>query len=162
MELSVWLTIQQSWIKPTTPEKDCDETQRKAHIANYKPLNVIFYVIIQTEFRRFCSLTMAKEAWDLLEVTHEGTSAVKKSKLQMLTTKLEEIRMEEDEQFIDFYTKLQDLVNSKESLGDPLKSEVLVRKILKSLPERFSSKVTAIEKNKYIGKLVVEELVGSL
>lgn len=60
----------------------------------------------QNKFRRICSLTLAKEDWDLLEVTHEGTSVVKKSKLQMLTTKFEELRMEEDEQFIDFYTKL--------------------------------------------------------
>lgn len=36
----------------------------------------------------------------------------------MLTTKSEELRMKEDEQFIDFYTKLQDLVNFKAGLGD--------------------------------------------
>lgn len=60
----------------------------------------------QDEFRRICNLTTAKEAWDLLQVTHEGTNAVKKSKLQMFTTKFEELKMEEDEQFIDFYTKL--------------------------------------------------------
>ena len=48
--------------------------------------------------------------------------------------------MEEDEQFIDFYTKLQDLVNSKAGLEDPLKSEAIVRKILRSLPGRFRSK----------------------
>ena len=105
---------------------------------------------------------MAKEAWDLLEITHKGTSIVKKSKLQMLTTKFEELRMDEDEQFIDFYTKLQDLVNFKASLGDPLKSEVIVRKILRSLLEKFRPKVTAIEESKDIDKLVVEELICSL
>lgn len=52
---------------------------------------------------------------------------VKKLKLQMLTTKFKEVRMEEDKHFINFYTKLQDLVNSKASLGDPLKSEAIVR-----------------------------------
>ncbi len=63
---------------------------------------------------------MAKDAWELLEVTHEGTSAVKKSKLQMLTSRFEELKMEEDEQFIDFYTKLQDIVNGKAGLGKPI------------------------------------------
>lgn len=48
----------------------------------------------------------------------------------MLTTKFEEIRMEEDEQFIDFYTKLKDLMNSKAGLGDPLKSKVIVERYL--------------------------------
>lgn len=131
-------------------------------MANYKALIAIFCVVSQTEFRRIYSLTVSKEAWDLLEVTHEGTSAVKKSKLQMLTTRFEELKMEEDKQFIEFYTKLQDLVNSKSSLGDPLKSEAIVRKIFRLLLERFRSKVTAIEENKDIDKLVVEELVGSL
>lgn len=105
---------------------------------------------------------MTKEAWDLLEVTHEGTSAVKKSKLQRLITKFEELMMEKDEHFIDFYTKLQDLGNSKASLGDPLKLEAIVRKILRLLPKRFRSKVTAVEESKDINKLVIEELVGSL
>lgn len=80
----------------------------------------------------------------------------------MLTIKFEELRMEEDEQFIDFYTKLQDLVNYKAGLRDPLKSEAIVRKILRLLPKRFRSKVTAIEESKDIDKLVVEELIGTL
>lgn len=80
----------------------------------------------------------------------------------MQTTKFEKLRMKEDGQFIDFYTKLQDLVSSKLGLGDPLKSEAVVKKILRSLPERFRPKVTTIKESKYIDKLVVEELVGFL
>lgn len=80
----------------------------------------------------------------------------------MLTTKFEELRIEEDEYFINFYTKLQNLVNSRAGLGDPLKSDVIVKKILRSLPERFRPQVTTIEKRKYIDTIVVEELVGSL
>ncbi|KAL6324570.1 hypothetical protein AAG906_013382 [Vitis piasezkii] len=37
--------------------------------------------------------TLAKEAWDILQVTHEGTNAVKVSKLQMLTSRFETIRL---------------------------------------------------------------------
>lgn len=105
---------------------------------------------------------MAKEAWDLLKVTHEGTSTVKQLKLQMLTTKFEKLKMEEDEQFIDFCTKLQDLVNSKAGLGDPLKLEAIVRKILGSLTKRFRPNVTSIKESKGINTLVVEEPMGSL
>lgn len=72
----------------------------------------------QDEFRRICNLTIAKEARDLLQVTHEGTNVIKKSKLQMLTTKFAELRMEDDEKFIDFYTKLQDIVNYRAALGN--------------------------------------------
>ncbi|KAB1205066.1 hypothetical protein CJ030_MR7G016710 [Morella rubra] len=54
------------------------------------------------------------EAWEILETTHEGTKTVKNSKLQMLTTKFEEIRMKEDETFDEFYAKLNDIdINSE-------------------------------------------------
>lgn len=80
MDLSVWLSIQQGWKRPITPEESWGKTQKKAHTTNYKALNAIFCAVSQNEFRRICSLTVAKEAWDLLKVTHEGTSVVKKIK----------------------------------------------------------------------------------
>ena len=39
------------------------------------------------EFHKIENWKCAKEAWDILQVTHEGTSPVKISKLQMLTSK---------------------------------------------------------------------------
>ena len=42
----------------------------------------------------------------------EGTKAIKDSKLQRLTTSFEEIKMEEDESFDEFYAKFKDIVNS--------------------------------------------------
>lgn len=46
------------------------------------------------------------------------SNPVKKSKHQK---RFEELRMGEDEQFIYFYTKLQDLVNFRTGLRGPLK-----------------------------------------
>ena len=48
----------------------------------------------------------------------ESTKAVKNSKLQRFTTSFEEIRMEEDESFNEFYAKLKDIVNSAFNLGE--------------------------------------------
>ena len=69
------------------------------------------------EFKKFSSTDNAKEAWTILQNTSEGTKAVKKSKLQRLTTSFEEIRMDEDESFDEFYAKLKDIVNSTLNLG---------------------------------------------
>ncbi|XP_038722028.1 uncharacterized protein LOC120014180 [Tripterygium wilfordii] len=69
--------------------------------------------------------------------------------------------MEENEVFDDFYAKLSNIVNTSFTLGEPIKSSK-VRKILRSLPKRFTMKVTAIEESKDIDKIKVEELVGSL
>ena len=70
--------------------------------------------------------------------------------------------MEEDESFDEFYTKLKDIVNSASNLGETIPEPKIVRKVLRSLPERFHAKITAIEESKDIDKIPLTELVGNL
>ena len=84
------------------------------------------------------------------------------SKLQRLTTSFEEIKMEEDESFNEFYVKLKDIVNSAFNLGETIPKPKIVRKVLRSLPERFHAKSTAIEESKDINKNPLTELVRNL
>jgi len=83
---------------------------------NSKGLNAIFMAVSLEEFKRISLCEIAKDVWEILEVTHQGTKAVKKSKLQMLTSKFEEIRMKDDETFEEFYAQLNDIVNSSFNL----------------------------------------------
>ena len=46
---------------------------------------------------------VAKDAWEILRTAHEGTSKVKSSRIQLLTTKFEGLRMQEDETIHDYY-----------------------------------------------------------
>ena len=87
-----------------------------------------------------------------LETTYEGTKAVKIVKLQRLTSSFEEIRMEQDETFYEFYIKLKDIVNSAFNLGESIAKSKNFRKILWSLPERFHAKITIIEEVKDIAQ----------
>ena len=82
--------------------------------------------------------------------TNEGTKAIKTVKLQRLISSFEEIRIEEDETFDEFYAKLKDVVNSAFNLGESIAKSKIVRKICRSLLERFHAKITAIEKVKDI------------
>ena len=52
----------------------------------------------------------AKEAWTILKTTYEGTKKVKDTKLQMLTTRFEEVKMSDDESFESFYGRLNEIV----------------------------------------------------
>ena len=70
--------------------------------------------------------------------------------------------MEEDESFNEFYVKLKDIVNSAFNLGETILEPKVVRKVLRSLPERFHTKITTIEESKDIGKIPLIELVGNL
>ena len=70
--------------------------------------------------------------------------------------------MEEDESFDEFYTKLKDIVNSAFNFGETIPEPKVVRKVLRSLPERFYAKITVIEESKDIDSIPLTELVSNL
>ena len=70
--------------------------------------------------------------------------------------------MEKDETFDEFYAKLMDIVNSVFNLGESIAESKIMRKILRSLPERVHAKIIAIEEVKDIDQLPLTELVGNL
>lgn len=65
-----------------------------------------------------------------------------------MTSSFEEIRMEEDETFDEFYAKLKDVVNSSFNLGEKIPEPKIVRKVLRFLLESFHTKTTTIEESK--------------
>ena len=87
---------------------------------------------------------------------------MKDTKLQMLTTHIEELKMSEDESFDSFYGKLNEVVIEKFNLGEKMEDSKIVRKILRSLLESFQAKITAIEESKDLDEIKIQELIGSL
>ena len=112
-------------------------------------------MVTNEEFKKISWIETAKEV-----TTYERTKAIKDFKLQRLTTSFEEIKMEEDELFDEFYAKLKDIVNLAFNLGEQILEPKIVRKVLRSLPERFHAKITAIEESKDIDKIPLTELIG--
>ena len=159
---SVWDAVDIGWTKPKEAKSTWDKAALATSNANSKALNAIFYGVSPDEFHRISHITVAKEEWEILETTYEGTKKEKDTKLQMLTTQFEELKMSEDESFDSFYSKLNEVVVSKFNLGEKTEDSKIVRKILRSLPESFRAKVTAIKESKDLDDIKVQELVGSL
>ena len=114
----MWQAVEIGWTKPTEAPVDWDDAKIKAANFNSRALNALFSAVPNEEFKKISLTETAKEAWTIFQTTYEGTKAVKNSKLQRLTTSFEEIKMEEDESFDEFYSKLKDIVNSAFNLGD--------------------------------------------
>ena len=146
----VWQAIEVGQIKPKEAPVDWDDATIIAANFNSRALNALFCGVTNEEFKRISSIEVAKEAQTILETTYEGTKAVKTVKLQRLTNSFEEIRMEHDETFDEFYAKIKDIVNSAFNFGESIAESKIARKILKSLPERFHAKITVIEEAKDI------------
>ena len=150
LDEKVWQTVEIGWTKPKEALANWDDAKIKVTNFNSRALNALFSVVTNEEFKKISSTETAKEAWAILQTTYEGTKAVKDSKHQRLTTSFEEIKREEDESFDEFYAKLKGIVNSAFNLGEIIPEPKIVRKVLKSLLERFHAKINAIEESKDI------------
>jgi hypothetical protein len=78
-------------------------TEDTLALGNNKVLNALFNAVDKNMFRLIKQCTVAKEAWEILNTTHEGTSKVKSSRLQLLHSKFENLRMKEEEAIYDFH-----------------------------------------------------------
>ena len=159
---TVWDVVEAGWTRLEAAKSTWDKAALAAANANSIALNAIFCGISLDEFNRISHITVAKEAWEILETTYEGTKKVKDTKLQMLATRFEELKISEHESFDSFYSKLNELVVSKFNLGEKTEDSKIVRKILRSLPEKFRAKVTAIEESKDLDDINVQKLISSL
>ena len=152
MDSKTWKAIIKGWEHPVVKDKDGKETLKpeenwtkeedETALGNSKALNALFNGVDKNIFRLINTCTVAKDAWEILKTTHEGTSKVKMSRLQLLTTKFENLKMLEDESIHDFHMNVLAIANAFSALGEKISEEKMVRKILRSLPKRFDMKVT--------------------
>ena len=149
-------------MKPKEALANWDEAKIKDANFNNRALNTLFSVVTNEEVKKISSTKTTKEAWTIVQTTYEGTKVVKDSKLQRLTTSFEEIKLEEDEMVDKLYAKLKDILNSTFNLGDHIPEPKIMRKVLRSLPERFHAKITVIEESKDIDTIPLTKLIGNL
>lgn len=110
-------------------------------------------------FRLINTCLVAKEALENLKTAHEGTSKVHMSRRQLLATKVENFRMNEEESIYEFHIILHDISNTSFALGEKISEEKLARKILRSLPKRYDMKVIAIEEARDLSSIKFDELI---
>ena len=127
---TVWDAVDVGWTRLEAAKSTWDKATLATANTNSKALNAIFCDVCPNEFYRISHITIAKEAWQILEIMYEGTKKVKDTKLQMLTSQFEELKMSEDESFDSFYCKLNEVVIGKFNLSEKTKDSKIVRKIL--------------------------------
>ncbi|XP_070004501.1 uncharacterized protein [Nicotiana sylvestris] len=99
---------------------------------------------------------------EALQTTHEGTTQVKQSKIDMLTTEYKLFRMKDDEFIQDMHTRFTSIINELYSLGETIPRNKLLRKILSILPSSWESKGNAITEAKDLHELTIDKLVGNM
>ncbi|XP_070028996.1 uncharacterized protein [Nicotiana sylvestris] len=142
--------------------KEYSDIERKSVEKNYRAKEILACGIGPNEYNRILACDSSKEIWEALQTAHEGTTQVKQSKIDMLTTKYELYRMKYDESIQDIHTRFVSIINELHSLKDVIPRNKLVRKILSVLPGSWESKVNPITEAKDLQTLTMDELIGIL
>ena len=66
---TVWDAVEAGWTTLEAAKSTWDKAALAAANVNSKALNAIFYGVSLDEFHRISHITIAKEAWEILETT---------------------------------------------------------------------------------------------
>lgn len=142
IDLNIWEVIKISPYIPTMivgnatiekSRKQWDEKERRRIQYNLKAKNIITSALGMNEYFRVSNYRNAKEIWNTLQVTHEGTTDVKRSRINTLTHEYELFRMNQNETIQDMQKRYTHIVNYHASLGKIFPNEDLINKVFKCL-----------------------------
>ncbi|XP_019241810.1 PREDICTED: uncharacterized protein LOC109221826 [Nicotiana attenuata] len=135
--------------------------QLEAVQINHKASNLLHNAISGEEHEKISSCDTANEMWDKLEVTYEGTSKVKETHINMLVHDYELFSVKEGESIEEMFARFCKIISDLKAFGKPYSSGDQVRKILRSLPTIWRTKVVTLE-SQDLNKLSYDELRGEL
>ncbi|XP_016690667.1 uncharacterized protein [Gossypium hirsutum] len=134
---------QQGEILVPKSKKKWNEEDRRSIQLNAKAMHTFFCALGLNEYSRVSLCSNAKEIWDKLEVTHEGTIQVKKSKVGILTLNYEMFKKKLKKGIKTMFFRFTIIINELKSYGNTYPDEEIVWKMLRSLSMSWESKVSA-------------------
>ena len=169
MDELAWKAILTDWTKKDesgseVPKSELDWTveENKQTSNNWKALNDIFNQVSPTQFKSISAIESAKESWDILKVEFKGTALVRKSRIELPIFKFKNLLINENETIGQYHVRISDISNESFILGENIPKGKLIRKVLRTLLERFAYKAAAIGEAKNLETMKLEELIGSL
>ncbi|OAY43379.2 hypothetical protein MANES_08G063666v8 [Manihot esculenta] len=144
------------------PKSEWSELEKRRVALNDKAIHILFCALSRSEYNKVCMKSTAKEIWDALVVTHEGTNQVKENKMESLIYQYELFKMKSDETISQMYDRFIEIIGGMKSLGKTFTNEELVKKILRCLPKEWLPKVTFLKDAKDLTKVQLDELLGNL
>ncbi|XP_025679169.1 uncharacterized protein [Arachis hypogaea] len=171
IDYNIWKIILNGLDVPTKQNADGEvvakedsewtDEEKKVEL-NAKAINLMHCAISFEEFRKVSRCKTAKEIWDKLRLTHEGTKQVRETRIDMLMKEYEMFSMKEDESIDQMFERFSIIINNLDAMGRNYSEETLVRKILRSLTKKWEVKSTAISERNDLIKITFDELRGKL
>ena len=166
--LDLWDIVQSGYILPMNdagvaiPRDQWNDEQKKRYQTNQKARFILICAMTEREYDKCGKYDTAKEIWDSLVLSYEGSAQVRETKASMMVRQYELFKMEDGENIETMFGRFQTLVHGLQALGKSYTTPDHVRKILRSLTKQWRPKVTAIQEAKDLNALRLEDLMSSL
>ena len=105
IDFELWEIVENSYTMPQSSRDQWSNEEKKLYTLNSKAMNALYCALNEVEYNRISLCTSAHDIWEKLQVTHEGTSQVKESKIGALTQKYELFKMSQDEDISKMFTR---------------------------------------------------------
>ena len=147
-------------MRETTMEANTKHKERKTRKAKAKAC--LFSSVSKIIFTRIMNLNSAKDIWDYLKSKYQGSEQTKDMKALNLTREFEMQSMKETETVKSYANKLLSIANKVCLLSKDFPNERIVQKLLVNIPEKYESKISALEESKDLSNITLGELVNAL
>jgi hypothetical protein len=154
--VDIWKVVLNEYKVPTTIP--IDATGKRLYESNSKAMYAILGGLAGSEFVKVMDYVSAKEIWDKLKNVYEGDTKVKSAKLQSYKSQFESVKMEESEDISTYFIHIDEVDNTMRGLGETINNNIIVKKVLRSLPARFDSKISTLEERTNLDTLEMDEL----
>jgi hypothetical protein len=68
--------------------------------------------------------------------------------------------MKKDGEITTYFLRVEEIVNTSRELGEEFDESMVIQKVLRSLPMRFDSKISALEERTYLDSLSMDDIHG--
>ena len=130
---------------------------------NAQATRIITSSLSAQEFNKIQHVEVAKDIWNILKESHEGTSMIKEGKIDVIHEQLEDFVMLEDETIQQMFDRLMVLVNDIRALGSDDWSDFKVtKKMLRAYSPRNYAIAAMIRRDKSFRKMAPIHLLSEL
>ena len=139
-------------------KRNLEEFKMKDHQVKH----YLFQAIDRVVFEQILNRKTSKNIWDSMKKKFGGNERVKRSLLQTLRRDFEVLEMKNEENIDDYFGRVMVVSNKMRSNGEDMSESKIVEKVLRTLTNKFTYVVVAIEESKDTGKMTIDELQSSL
>ena len=147
------------------PNEDETPTPLQQYVLqrNFQVLNILHTSVSSEEFDKIEDPLTAKDAWDTLQVNHQGSRKVRESRIKTLEDELSLFSMKKDESVKEMYNRMKNITNQIKSLGgDKWGDRKIVDKLLTVYMARDVTLPSLIRSKRGFKHFTAENILGRI